>query len=192
MTHPTAQQINLLHHTLGLRPDRREAFRNHFVAGPGHHDQPDLQALVASGLMARSPTPRFLDPSDEVFHVTETGKALALAELPKPPTPPKQHQYLDYLDADGCTGDSFAEHLCGERVPRLEMRHQHAKGGTVWEYRMYRTVFIDRDHPRHRDVQGEWMPTKKAAKATYKTALKAHHKTLAALRSGHSPAGAPA
>lgn len=38
-------QLKLLHHTLGLRPDMREPYRNHFVAGPGHHDQADGVAI---------------------------------------------------------------------------------------------------------------------------------------------------
>lgn len=45
---------------------------------------------------------------------------------------------------------------------------------------MYRKTWDDYDRSYYRDVQGEWMPTKKDAKATYKTALKAHRETLKA------------
>lgn len=42
---PTEQQIELLHHALGMRPGQREGRRNHFVAGPGHYDMANLEAL---------------------------------------------------------------------------------------------------------------------------------------------------
>lgn len=40
----TPQQVRLLQHTLGLSEHQRRSYRNHFVAGPGHHDMPDLDA----------------------------------------------------------------------------------------------------------------------------------------------------
>ena len=55
--HPSPQQIELLHHTLGLSPRCREPYRNHFVAGPGHHAQADLLELVRLGLMERARAP---------------------------------------------------------------------------------------------------------------------------------------
>lgn len=181
MTHPTAQQTNLLHHTLGLRPDHRKPYRNHFVAGHGHRDQPDLEALVAAGLMGRSPTPKFCDPKDEVFHVTEAGKALALAQLPEPP---KKTAHREWLDAD--SGFSFGEWLCGHQLPKVESEATHAlvngKYRRTARHRYYR---LERNSHWRREVEGEWAPTKKAAKASYKAALRAH-------RAASAAAGAPA
>jgi hypothetical protein len=172
-TSPTAKQIGLLHHTLGLRPDRRESYRNHFVAGPGHHDQADLQALVALGLMARSPTPRFLDQTDEVFHVTPTGKDLALRELPEPEPEPKKSAHREWLDAD--SGFSFGEWLCGHQLPKVESEATHAlvegKYRRVARHRYYR---LERNSHWRREIEGQWAKTKKEAKASYKAALKAH------------------
>ena len=38
------QQLRLLHHTLGLRPDQRESHRNHYLAGPGPVSYTHLRA----------------------------------------------------------------------------------------------------------------------------------------------------
>ncbi|HFF2287407.1 TPA: hypothetical protein ACGBH8_004898, partial [Pseudomonas aeruginosa] len=51
------QQLRLLHHTLGLRPDQRKACRNHYLAGPGHYAMQDLEALVEVKLMVTGRTP---------------------------------------------------------------------------------------------------------------------------------------
>ncbi|MES2942960.1 MAG: hypothetical protein V4772_08855 [Pseudomonadota bacterium] len=160
----TTQQIGLLHHTLGLRPDYCTPCRNHFVAGDSHHDMPDLQALETLGLMARSPTPKFCDASDIVFHVTAAGKALAIEKLPPAP---KRTRYDDYLSIDGC--ESFGEFLIGEKVPKFETEgdYKQVNGSIryVTRHRMYRVDSY------FRDIQGEWCATKKAAKSSYKIAL---------------------
>lgn len=158
MTEITSNQLAVLHHTLGLRPNQRNAYRNHFVAGHGHHDTLHLEALVAAGLMARVKAPAFLADGDEVFACTPAGKEYAEEHLPLPPKPTK---FDEFMDAD--TGHSFAEYL-GIRKPEYE----HRGGWKCWEYRMFRRQF---DYSR--DVQGEWAPTKKAAKSSYKAALQA-------------------
>lgn len=155
----TPKQIDLLHHTLGVTPKRREPYRNHFVASDGHYDLADLSALAAAGLMARSPTPKFCDPDDMVFHVTDAGRAYALDHLPQPPN---LTRYGEYMDAD--TGHSFVEFL-GINPPRVEWNHQWGKEAK------YRYVRLDWQY--RTDVAGEWRPTKKDAKASYKAALKA-------------------
>jgi hypothetical protein len=161
----TEQQIALLQHTLGLRVEQRTPYRNYFVAGPGHHDMPDLEVLESLGLMGRARTPAFCDQSDIVFCTTDAGRALALEKLPEPPKPTK---YSEWIDHDCRT--SFGEFLCGNRLPVFEFR------GDSWsktrEYRMYRlerSAFYN-----ERDVQGMCASTKKEAKASYKAALKAH------------------
>ena len=80
----TQYQIELLQHTLGLRVDRRESYRNHFVAGTGHSDMRHLEALERAGLMERRRTPSFLPEDDVVFAATDAGHKLALDALPEP------------------------------------------------------------------------------------------------------------
>lgn len=165
----TARQIALLHHTLGLRPEQREGHRNHFVAGPGHHDMPDLETLVQLGLMTRSRTPAFCDPGDIVFRTTESGRALAIERLPKPSPPVKHTQHRQWLDAD--TGFSFGEWLCGGQLPKFETRGYCGYGAhNTLEYRMYRMSGYG--YGAWRDAEGQWAKTKKEAKASYKAALK--------------------
>ncbi|EPD35933.1 hypothetical protein HMPREF9701_04966 [Delftia acidovorans CCUG 274B] len=168
----TPQQVRLLQHTLGLCEHQRSSYRNHFVAGPGHHDMPDLEVLENLGLMGRHRAPSFCDPTDIVFYTTEAGQALALEQLPEPPPPEKQTQYRQWLDAD--TGCTFREWLCGSRLPKFETRGYVLNG--TQEYRMYRMVW-DGDWDSYRDVQGQWANTKKEAKASYKAALKAHQQS---------------
>lgn len=166
MTEITSNQLAVLHHTLGLRPNQRNAYRNHFVAGRGHHDTPHLEALVTAGLMVRVKTPGFLRDDDEVFSCTDLGKAYALANLPEMPPPAKRSRYQEYQDAD--CGHSFSEWL-GINKPRVDFRCINGR----FEYRMYR-----RERPYswigNESVSGEWAPTKKAAKASYKAALQAY------------------
>ena len=155
----TSEALHVLHHTLGVRPDRREPFRNHFVAGAGHHDMPTLEELERSGLMERRRTPAFCDQGDIVFAATHAGRVLALEHLPPEP---KRTKFEEYIHAD-CF-DSFAQFL-GIRKPNYEA----CFAGKRWEYRMYRTG----GYGGWRDVQGDWATTKKEAKASYKAALKA-------------------
>lgn len=163
----TQQQVEILQHTLGLSVGRREPYRNHFLAGPGHHDMPDLEALEASGLMCRGRTPSFCNKSDIVFLATDAGRALALERLPEPP---KQTQHRQWLDAD--SGHSFGEWLCGHRLPKVETESEYrsvnGRWRTVYRHRMYR---LAQDSHWRREVQGEWAITKKEAKASYKLAL---------------------
>jgi len=168
----TAQQIALLHHTLGLRVDQRGPYRNYFVAGPGHHDMPDLEALEKLGLMARGRPPAFCDQDSIMFMTTDAGRALALDTLPDPP---KRTRYGEYLAEEG--NCSFGEFLCGTRLPKLETQRDYRQVGGRWRYvyrhRMYRGAW-DGVHGHYNEVQGEWASTKKAAKASYKAALKVH------------------
>lgn len=157
---PTSYQLHLLNHTLGLRVDQREPYRNHFVAGHGHRDMPDLEALVAGGLMERRRSPAFLGKGDIVFSVTDAGKACAIERLPPEP---KRTKYGEYLHAD-CF-DSFADYL-GINKPKYETRGDWGK----YEYRMFRRD-LSVSWAVYPDVAGEWCKTKKEAKASYKAAL---------------------
>lgn len=150
----SAQQLGLLHHTLGLSPHQRGAYRNYFLAGGGHHDQANLLALVEAGFMSRSAAPSWTC-GDDLFRATEEGRTYALTNLPPVPAPVKYSKYQQYLRADmGC---SFAEWL-GIEVPRRE-------------YEGYRHSTDRRVRLVSSKATGEWGATLKEAKALYKTAL---------------------
>lgn len=141
-------QLGLLHHTLGLSLHQRSEYRNYFLAGAGHHDQVNLLALVAAGLMSRSPAPSWTC-GDDLFRVTEEGRTYALANLPAVPAPVKRTNYQKYLHDDfGC---NFAEWL-GIEVPRREF--------SCGKVRLVTSK-----------ATGEFAPTLKEAKASYKQAL---------------------
>lgn len=160
----TTHQLHLLHHTLGLDERRREPWRNYFMAGDGHHDQPDLEALEAAGLMRRGRTPSFCDDGDVLFICTDAGKDYAIEQLP---APRKRTRYQQFMDDD--YGHSFAEWL-GIDLPRVESNYRYGKD-CRWRY-------VRRDYCSI-TVAGEWAPTKKAAKASYKAALAAHRGSAA-------------
>jgi hypothetical protein len=170
----TKHQLHLLHHTLGVTPERRESYRNHFVAGVGHHDQSDLEALEMAGFMKRVATPKFLDDGDVVFQVTNAGRDYALYHLPPAPPVPKKSRYSEYLNAD--TGYSFADFLDINK-PQLQTKY----GWRRSEKTTYRFVRYTTGHYCYTEVTGEWATTKTAAKASYKEALK---KYRAAIDSG--------
>jgi hypothetical protein len=156
-TTPTTSQIRLMQHSLGINADRREPFRNHFVAGAGHADLPDLEQLELLGLMSR----RKLSDAwggGYCYHVTEPGKAIAIRELPDEP---KRTRYDEFLDAE--CGENFGEFICKNGLPHFETRYT----GRGRELRMTRTS------PGKIQLSGEWALTKKAAKASYKVALSA-------------------
>ena len=155
----TSEALHVLHHTLGLSPDRREPFRNHFVAGVGHRDMPTLEELERAGMMERRRTPAFCDKADVVFAATDAGRSLAIDLLPPKPVRTKYDEFL----REDCF-DSFSDFL-GIWKPTYESRFI----GKKWEFRMYRMKTYERD------VEGAWAPTKKSAKASYKAALKARN-----------------
>lgn len=152
-------QLHILHHTLGLTPERRDSYRNHFLAGPGHHDMPDLEALEAAGFVERRGAPKFCRENDIMFFVTDAGQTVAIDNLPEPP---KLTSYQEYLRSECC--ESFAEWL-GIVEPEV----QQGRLGWKYERRRYDAV------GRIEIVSGAWMPTKKEAKASYKEALQQHH-----------------
>ncbi len=49
----TPRQRELARHALGLDGVRKAAYRNHFVAGPGHDDYDDWVAMVTVGLAVK-------------------------------------------------------------------------------------------------------------------------------------------
>lgn len=71
---PNKNQLYIMKHALGLTDGNTE-YRNHYVAGEGHHSMADLVTLETECLMRRVPTPGWMDKDDIVFMVTNDGKA---------------------------------------------------------------------------------------------------------------------
>ncbi|VVE84941.1 hypothetical protein [Pandoraea sputorum] len=167
---PTKRQAGIMQHALGIRVRGDKSYRNHFVAGPGHHDYSDLMALVRAGMMREHPASQ-ITGGDPWFQVTDSGWTAAFDALPEPP---KRTKYDEFLAYDGCI--TFAEFL-DIRVPEYEQDlvwispSVDRRGRYETRYRMFRRA---KWHEfRQRDMQGEWKPTKQEAKASYKAALKA-------------------
>lgn len=100
--------LNVLIHALGF--DRRryevdglpaEPYRNHFVAGPGHHSMPALEAAVERGLMVRGAA-TLCGEGSEVFCATPAGvaHARAAAMARRPRLTRSQRRYRRWLCAD--------------------------------------------------------------------------------------------
>lgn len=153
MTETNKHQIGLLQHALGINENRREPYRNYFLASSGHSDNADLESLVAAGLMTSRAAPSFCAEDDVVYHVTDDGRELAIAALP---APKKRTRYDDYLRSEVC--ESFAEWL-GIDVPKVEYFSWYPNSGKI---RMTSSR-----------ATGAWCSTKKEAKASYKLALSA-------------------
>lgn len=163
----TPQQIHLLQHTLGLQSNIRVPYRNHFVAGTGHHEMDELEALEKLGFMERVHTPSFCDKDDIVFAATDAGRTLAMDNLQPEP---QRTRYDNFLSYDGCL--SFGEYLCGRKLPSFERR------SIRWDHGEWRMARYDHGSV---DVAGEWCRTKKDAKASYKLALAARAASKTAL-----------
>lgn len=153
--------VSLLQHALGLSERCRQPFRNHFLAGPGHADEADLQALLDARLMTCESAPAWAGGGD-LYQATEAGRSMAIAMLPRPR---KYSRYEQYLDSE--SGLSFPEWL-GIEVPQ----------------RQYSADYFGpkRDHVRLVSSRGtgEYCKTLKEAKASYKAVL-AERKRLARL-----------
>lgn len=184
MITPSDRQLEVLHHTLGVTPERREPYRNHYVAGAGHHSQHILLELVAAGFMTEAPAPRFLADGDQVYRVTDVGRALALDLLP---APPKRSRYDEYLHSE--YSESFAEWLCIVR-PEIESSGYSSYYGVPDGHYRYRRREFTRGGHWNPEIVGEWKPTMKEAKASYKAAL-AKSKAQAKAFAANYAAGAP-
>lgn len=152
--------IELMQHALGISERHRESYRNYFLASKGSHDDLAWQALVVNGLAKTRKAPEW-SCGDVVYQVTEAGKTVAMAALPEPK---KRTRYDEYLHSEVC--ESFAEWL-GIELPIYENREA---GRYKYEYRMVRRSRAYWDS--YYDICGEWMPTMKEAKASYKEALR--------------------
>ena len=154
--------IELMQHALGINERNREPYRNYFLASTESSDSNVWETLVEQGFATSHPAPKHTC-GDVVYRVTETGQVAAISALPEPK---KRTRYDDYLHSE--VVESFGEWL-GVNLPKFEYREVDYIRGK-WEYRMYRCSRCYWDS--YRDVEGDWKPTKKAAKASYKEALK--------------------
>ena len=152
--------IELMQHALGVSERNRESYRNYFLASKDSPDDLAWQALVANGMAKAGKAPEW-SCGDVVYQVTEAGKTVAISALPEPK---KRTRYDEYLHSEVC--ESFAEWL-GIELPVYEEREV---GRYKYEYRMVRRSRAYWDS--YFDIRGEWMPTMKAAKASYKEALR--------------------
>jgi hypothetical protein len=152
--------IELMQHALGIGERCRTPCRNYFLAGDGHTDNEEWKKLVADGCATSRPAPDFVG-GGTIYHVTDKGEAKAISALPEPK---KRTRYDDYRHSEVC--ESFGEWL-GIELPVYESREV---GRYKWEYRMVRRSRACWD--TYCDVRGEWKPTKKAAKVSYKEALR--------------------
>lgn len=181
--------LHILQHSRGLDEyGQGRRYRNHYVAGG--KDINHCRELVTMGYMEERPASE-LTGGSPWFFVTCAGDQAIDQFSPDPPPPPvltkAQRNYQDYLDADGCTGDSFADHL-GIAKPEVERELQwidgHLNDGKwisgrhEWRYR-YRRVTRNRYWGQD-VVAGQWKPTKQEAKASYKAALQARRQRVAA------------
>lgn len=71
---PTKEQMSIMKHALGIGPGIT-AYRNHYVAGEGHHSMPHIKVLLEELLMVKVATPLWMHPTDIVYMVTNEGKA---------------------------------------------------------------------------------------------------------------------
>ncbi|MFA5580541.1 MAG: hypothetical protein WDA25_01155 [Paracoccaceae bacterium] len=73
----TPTQKELARHALGLPNKRKQTYRNHFMAGPGHSDYGEWTALVDADL-ARRRSGNELTGGDDLFWLTYKGAKAAL------------------------------------------------------------------------------------------------------------------
>lgn len=171
--------LHILQHSLGLdQYGRGRQYRNHYVAGGD--DVGRCQELAAMGYMREHKMSPALTGGSPCFVVTDRGFEAVALYSPAPPPEPKltaaQKRYQEHLDADGCW--SFAESL-GITVPRLESENrwidrEYKDGLMVAGHyqRCYRYTRLRRYYWGDEITAGDWKPTKKEAKASYKEALR--------------------
>ncbi|MDG9858438.1 hypothetical protein N7403_31700 [Pseudomonas nitroreducens] len=179
--------LHILQHSLGLDEyGQGRQYRNHYVAGGD--DVRLCRELVALGYMSERAASA-LSGGDPWFSVTPVGIVAVAKFSPPAPPPPKRTNFDAYLDECECY-DGFA-HFLGINMPMFQQRGE-------WGNREYRMVryprgSVYRQHRRHYnltqwspyetlEVAGEWAPTMKEAKASYKSALKAYRDNLRAER----------
>lgn len=107
----TAEALGILHHALGVSDPYQcdqPPYRNHFVAGQGHDDEPLLLQLVQQGLMVVRESK--LTGGDALYVVSDRGVDIALKSRPR--VPQKKLLYRRFLSVRDCCPDlTFREFL---------------------------------------------------------------------------------
>jgi hypothetical protein len=154
MMHVALTQLHILQHSLGLDEyGRGRPYRNHYVAGGD--DVNKCRSLADLGLM-KEHKPTSISGNSPWFSVTPAGINTISEQSPKPPRlSAAKSRYQEYLDVGDCY-ENFA-HFLGYDKPEFETQWAMGKPSL---YRMKSVRAI-----------GEWCPTKKEAKSSYKTAL---------------------
>lgn len=95
------KRLHVLQHALGLdQYGRGDAYRNHFVTGPGSTNYPHCTAMVQQGLM-RQQAGGPITGGHDIFIVTSAGRAAVVEHSPPAPKLTRAKQrYRDYLAAD--------------------------------------------------------------------------------------------
>ena len=95
-------ELQILQHALGVDQFGRGAqHRSHVVTGSGSDDHPACMALTGRGLMKRWDGATLQFGGDDVFRVTDAGRAFVAEHSPPPPKLTRsQRRYRRYLDAD--------------------------------------------------------------------------------------------
>lgn len=112
------EKLNILRHAIGYDDNGGDRYqnarsmderRNHFVTSPKDKDGLLCQELVAAGWMIDH-GPAVITGSDNLYQVTEEGRAVVLLHKPIPPRmTPSKRRYQQFLDAD--CGRPFREWL---------------------------------------------------------------------------------
>lgn len=74
---PSAEEINILKHSLGVKTTIKDAYRNYYCAGPGHDNIVHLNNLVDNDFMTKEKY-RFdeINHDKYIYEVTKKGKKL--------------------------------------------------------------------------------------------------------------------
>lgn len=107
----TPEQIHMLQHSLGISKPHDKPYRNYYSVYSGSDGVQDLEILVQKGFMVnsgRSPV-----NSDMIYYqVTDEGRKVAFAHLPKDTRTRAQKRYERFLDIKDVWSDlTFKEFL---------------------------------------------------------------------------------
>lgn len=114
-----SRELSILQHALGVdKYGQGEQYRTHFVTGAGSDDHPTCLTLVEAGLMTRRAGDTLPFGGDDLFHVTEAGRAYVADHSLAPPKLTRgQRRYRAWLSVSDVTGESFFEFLHRGRLP---------------------------------------------------------------------------
>lgn len=103
----TTEQLHVLRHALGVgSAGTGRAYRNHFVTGAGGADHALCTSLVAAGMMTRH-AGSALSGGDDIFTVTDCGRAAAVSVAVAPPLSRSKQRYQAYLRSE--SNESFID-----------------------------------------------------------------------------------